>query len=231
MDVLKPKGSRLRRRRTARTSCWPTTPGRASSTCATAPTATSTSSTGTTSKPATTATRDIWDRTNGRIYKISYRGTKPVTVDLAKKSDKELVELLLHKNDWYVRHAQRLLQERAANKKLDAGHARRAGEDRLRAQGRDAAAARPVGAARHRRVDGGAHPAGAVERCRLRPGLDGAAGCWRMRKLSPNDRRQAGRDGAAGRSSPVVRLYLASAAQRAARHLERQASFARRLVR
>ena len=68
---------------------------------------------------------DIWDRSNGRIYKISYRGTKPVTgVDLAKKSDKELVELLLDKNEWYVRHARRLLQERAANKKLDAGHAR-----------------------------------------------------------------------------------------------------------
>ncbi len=63
---------------------------------------------------------DAWDRTNGRIYKISYRGTKPVTgLDLGKKSDKELVELLENKNEWYVRHALRLLQERAANKKLD----------------------------------------------------------------------------------------------------------------
>ncbi|HEY7329618.1 MAG TPA: PVC-type heme-binding CxxCH protein [Gemmataceae bacterium] len=57
---------------------------------------------------------NIWDRGNGRIYKISYRGTKPVTsVDLSKQSDQELVELLLHKNIWYVSHAQRLLQERA----------------------------------------------------------------------------------------------------------------------
>jgi putative membrane-bound dehydrogenase-like protein len=65
---------------------------------------------------------DIWDRDNGRIYKISYRGTKPVTgLDLARKSDKELVELLENKNEWYVRHARRLLQERAANKKLDKG--------------------------------------------------------------------------------------------------------------
>jgi len=64
---------------------------------------------------------DVWDRTNGRIYKISYRGTKPVVgLDLAKKSDKELVELLENKNQWYVRHALRLLQERAANKKLEA---------------------------------------------------------------------------------------------------------------
>jgi putative membrane-bound dehydrogenase-like protein len=56
----------------------------------------------------------IWDRGNGRIYKISYRGTKPVTgVDLGRKSNEELVGLLQHKNIWYVRHAQRLLQERA----------------------------------------------------------------------------------------------------------------------
>jgi putative heme-binding domain-containing protein len=64
---------------------------------------------------------NIWDRTNGRIYKVSYRGTKPVTVDLSKKSDKELVELQLDKNEWFVRHARRILQERAANNKLDAG--------------------------------------------------------------------------------------------------------------
>jgi putative membrane-bound dehydrogenase-like protein len=63
---------------------------------------------------------NVWDRGNGRIYKISYRGTKPATgVDLTKKSDRKLIELLLHKNEWFVRHAQRLLQERAASKKLD----------------------------------------------------------------------------------------------------------------
>jgi putative membrane-bound dehydrogenase-like protein len=65
---------------------------------------------------------DAWDRSNGRVYKVSYRGTKAVTgVDLAKKSDKELVELLSDKNEWYARHARRLLQERAANKKLEDG--------------------------------------------------------------------------------------------------------------
>jgi putative membrane-bound dehydrogenase-like protein len=63
---------------------------------------------------------DAWDRDNGRIYKISYRGTKPATgLDLAKKSDKELVDLLTDTNEWYVRHARRLLQERAAGKTLD----------------------------------------------------------------------------------------------------------------
>jgi putative membrane-bound dehydrogenase-like protein len=63
---------------------------------------------------------NAWDRDNGRIYKISYRGTKPVTdIDLAKKSDKELIELLENKNEWYVRHALRQLQERTASKQLD----------------------------------------------------------------------------------------------------------------
>jgi putative membrane-bound dehydrogenase-like protein len=54
----------------------------------------------------------IWDRENGRIYKICYKDTKPVQVDLRKKSDAELIVLQLHRNDWYVRHARRLLAER-----------------------------------------------------------------------------------------------------------------------
>ncbi|HVK13932.1 MAG TPA: PVC-type heme-binding CxxCH protein, partial [Gemmataceae bacterium] len=58
---------------------------------------------------------EIWDRTNGRIYKISYRGTKPVKgLDLQKCTDEELVKYQLHENEWYVRHARRILQERAA---------------------------------------------------------------------------------------------------------------------
>jgi putative membrane-bound dehydrogenase-like protein len=58
--------------------------------------------------------QEIWDRSNGRIYKISYRGTKPVTgVDLAKKSNQELCDLVLNsKNEWYARQARRNLQER-----------------------------------------------------------------------------------------------------------------------
>jgi putative membrane-bound dehydrogenase-like protein len=51
----------------------------------------------------------------GRIYRISYgqpQANKPV--DLAGLTDGELVKLQLHANDWYVRQARRLLQERAA---------------------------------------------------------------------------------------------------------------------
>jgi putative membrane-bound dehydrogenase-like protein len=58
-------------------------------------------------------------RTSGRIYKITHGTAKaPAPFDLAKLPDAELVKLQLHKNDWFVRHARRLLQERHATGKL-----------------------------------------------------------------------------------------------------------------
>jgi len=61
----------------------------------------------------------IWDRSNGRVYKICYRGAKPLRqpVDLQKCSDAELVAYQLHPNDWYARHSRRILQERFADGK------------------------------------------------------------------------------------------------------------------
>jgi putative membrane-bound dehydrogenase-like protein len=53
-------------------------------------------------------------RETGRIYKISFGQPQWQPVDMAKLSDAELVQLQLHRNDWHVRHARRLLQERAA---------------------------------------------------------------------------------------------------------------------
>ncbi len=61
------------------------------------------------------------DRTNGRIFKIVYNNQKFTPVDLSKKSDAELVDLQLNPNEWYVRHARRLLQERAARHALQNG--------------------------------------------------------------------------------------------------------------
>ncbi len=55
---------------------------------------------------------EIWDRTNGRIYKVSYGKTQAAKVDLSKLSDEQLVQLQLHKNDWYVRTSRRIMQER-----------------------------------------------------------------------------------------------------------------------
>jgi putative membrane-bound dehydrogenase-like protein len=61
----------------------------------------------------------VWDRSNGRIYKVCYRGTKPVAVNLDK--DKETAAVLAeyqgHENAWYANHARRLLQECAAGLK------------------------------------------------------------------------------------------------------------------
>ena len=60
------------------------------------------------------ATPTVWDRTNGRIYKISYRGTKPVTgVDLARSRRRNWSSASSTDNEWYVRHARRFLQERS----------------------------------------------------------------------------------------------------------------------
>jgi hypothetical protein len=52
------------------------------------------------------------DRTNGRIYKIVYKDTKQTPIDVAKMSDEDLVKAQTSKNEWLVRHARRVLQER-----------------------------------------------------------------------------------------------------------------------
>lgn len=58
---------------------------------------------------------ELWDRTNGRIYRMEWQATyKPVKVDLSKMSNEELVEQLQKKNRWYARTALRLLRERQA---------------------------------------------------------------------------------------------------------------------
>jgi len=52
-------------------------------------------------------------QTSGRIYKVVYGEVKESEpVDLSKRSSLELVAFQRHRNDWYVRHARRLLQER-----------------------------------------------------------------------------------------------------------------------
>ena len=55
---------------------------------------------------------DSHDRSNGRVFKVVYQDEKRTTVDLAKRTDVELVKLQAHPNDWYARHARRALQER-----------------------------------------------------------------------------------------------------------------------
>ena len=61
---------------------------------------------------------DVHDKTMGRIFKITHENDKWVKVDLSKATDRELVNYQLSTNDWYVRQARTILQERGPNKKV-----------------------------------------------------------------------------------------------------------------
>jgi putative membrane-bound dehydrogenase-like protein len=63
---------------------------------------------------------DVHNKTLGRIFKISHENDRRVQVDLATQSSERLVDLQLHRNDWYVRHARRILQERGPDAKVHA---------------------------------------------------------------------------------------------------------------
>ena len=154
---------------------------------------------------------DGHDRTNGRIFKISYQNAKPAHVDLQKMSDDELIELQLNPNDWYVRHARRILQERGPK----AGGTRKAGRHDSRTSGRNAAAAGAVGPARQRRIGRNAGPDEFAERTSRTSALGRFN--WRVKIHAtryPPAMLEAFRALAANDLSPVVRLYLASALQR-----------------
>lgn len=61
---------------------------------------------------------DKADITNGRIFKVTYGKPNVWKGDVSRMTDAELVKLQFHKNEWHVCHARRVLQERAAAKKL-----------------------------------------------------------------------------------------------------------------
>jgi putative heme-binding domain-containing protein len=58
-----------------------------------------------------------WDRSNGRIYRIAYRGEstrdgRRERFDLTKRSSDQLLALLSHPNDWFRRKAREILADR-----------------------------------------------------------------------------------------------------------------------
>jgi hypothetical protein len=63
---------------------------------------------------------EIHQKSLGRIYRIAHSGNTWVRVDLAKLPSERLVEMQLNRNDWYVQHARRLLQERGPDPKVHA---------------------------------------------------------------------------------------------------------------
>jgi len=62
---------------------------------------------------------EIWDRSNGRLYRVRAGEAKSTVLDLPSRSDVELVATIGHANVFHARQAQRLLQERVATGTLN----------------------------------------------------------------------------------------------------------------
>ncbi|MEL6104567.1 MAG: PVC-type heme-binding CxxCH protein [Planctomycetota bacterium] len=63
--------------------------------------------------------KELWDRTNGRVYRVAFGTPDTQSVNLSRFDDAELARLQLHENEWHVRTARRLLAQRAVANKLD----------------------------------------------------------------------------------------------------------------
>mgnify|MGYP003662834369 CR=1 FL=1 len=62
---------------------------------------------------------EVWDRTNGRLFRIRYGDVRPQSFDLWTLSDEQLVDHLKSNNAFLARQARRILQERAATASLN----------------------------------------------------------------------------------------------------------------
>jgi putative membrane-bound dehydrogenase-like protein len=166
------------------------------------------------------------DRGNGRIYKVVYGNTPVTSVDLRRLGDLELVDLLAHRNDWYPRHAQRLLHERAHAGRLS-DEARRRLVQWLETPGsagpterNRALASEPV----QLRVLWALHATGGLTEelgLRLLNRAEEYVCAWTIQLLCEDRQpsaavREAFERMARTHSSAVVRLYLMSALQRLA---------------
>ncbi|WP_254053661.1 PVC-type heme-binding CxxCH protein [Singulisphaera sp. GP187] len=149
----------------------------------------------------------IHDRTNGRIYKVSYQGSSHSPVNLDKATDASLVKLQTHANDFFARHARRILQERGAKPEV------REGLHALIDQDKD-----PI----HRlRGLWTLQAAGGLNEAEIKTFLgdrDPYLRAWTVQFASETPPSQSVLGWLAERAktdaSPVVRLYLASALQR-----------------
>lgn len=61
------------------------------------------------------------ERGNGRIYRVAFGKKHFVSDDLVEKTDGELAQLVVSKDEWQSRIARRLLQERAVAGGLESG--------------------------------------------------------------------------------------------------------------
>ncbi|MBL9213091.1 MAG: c-type cytochrome [Opitutaceae bacterium] len=153
-------------------------------------------------------------RATGRIHRISHGQPAWDRVDLATLDDLALVQRHLHRNDWHVRHARRLLQERAAaGRDLTAAHA---ALHRMFAENPDVT--------RQLRALWTLHATGGLDAAFLLRQLghaDENVRAWVIQLLCENRTPPPEAVGRFARlatddPSPLVRLYLASALQRLA---------------
>jgi len=150
------------------------------------------------------------DRTNGRIFKVSFGEPKAVELDLAKQDDQSLVLMQTLPNEWYARHARRILQERGPN----------AGVSRLLEQLSSRPLLRPADRLRillTRHAVGGLVDRAEIER--MLADSDPTIRAWTIQLATEQGPPAApilARFAELARTdpSPVVRLYLASALQR-----------------
>jgi putative membrane-bound dehydrogenase-like protein len=151
-------------------------------------------------------------RENGRIFKITYGDVKRQAVDVGKMNDEQLVGLLSHPNEWFARHARRVLQERSA-----AGNVGPNAHYRMRLMlDTEAAVPRRLSAVWALHVTGGLK---ADDLAKLMSDKEAYVRGWAIRLASeapavPPAMLERFAKLAAEDASPVVRLHLASALQR-----------------
>ena len=150
------------------------------------------------------------DRTNGRIFKVTYGRSEPVVVNLAKESGEALVELQRSPNEWHARHARRILAERGPSVDLS----RKLDELGRKSEGEPAIQLRIL-LTQH--AVGGLRDPAAIERSLAH--ADATVRAWTIQLATergpPGAQVLAKFVGLARTDpNPVVRLYLASALQR-----------------
>ena len=141
----------------------------------------------------------------GRIYKITFGKPKPWKGDIGKLNILELVKLQSHPNEWFARHARRVLHERQANTSVLAKtlNSSRSVPLRLRALW----ALRVTGNLDEKKLEG------------LLQDSSEHLRAWAIQLLCENKKPSKGARAEFERmahedKSPLVRLYLASAMQR-----------------
>jgi putative membrane-bound dehydrogenase-like protein len=163
------------------------------------------------------------DRSNGRIFKITYSGAPQLAglfpADLAHATDEELLQLQIQswnpnaKDNWWARHARRLIRERAAAHKLTLDFPKRAAELRAASKLNENQDLRLLWATHAAAGTSEASAAGLLKSDHQ------YVRAWTVQLLCEENKPSASLLNEFARmaredTSPIVRLYLASALQR-----------------